>query len=165
MPEHSEEDLRPHPEDERYCRPLCCGSIVGFVLLAVTYVVYVSGVVPPRIRIADTPKFWGLCVKDYLEKTDLPNGWGWVRMLNQGDMLNFVSIAFLGCVTVPCLLSVVPVSIRRAKEIAEPQEGDGTGDEGMNKPKERPGVFAILLVAEALVLTIAATGWFSGTGR
>ena len=45
-----------------------------------------------------------------LQAADIGTGWSWVSNLGEGDMLNFVGIAFLAGVTIICYLAIVPIN-------------------------------------------------------
>jgi hypothetical protein len=81
-------------------------------------------------------------VKDYLAATGMETGWGWVRLLGKGDVLNFLAIAFLSGVVVVCYLVVAPMFFR-AKD----------------------PVYGWLAVTEVAVLVLAASGLLAVGGH
>jgi hypothetical protein len=60
---------------ERYARWLDALTRLAFVLSVTTFVMYVAGLVPPAIPIAELPRLWGLPLADYLGQTGAPTGW------------------------------------------------------------------------------------------
>lgn len=122
-------------EQLAYARLLDLGMKVGLASLVVTFLVYLSGVLTPHIPVQDLPKYWGMPVNDYLAATGIQPGWAWIRLLDQGDFLNFLGIAFLAGVTIVCYLRIIPIFL-----------------------KKKDLVYACLAVVEVLVLTLAASG-------
>lgn len=118
-----------------YARLLDRGMKIGLAGVTVSFLIYVSGALAPRVPVVDLPRYWSLPVKDYLEAAGVHAGWSWLRLLGHGDFLNFVGIAFLSGVTIACYAAIVPILIRK-KDL----------------------VFAGIAVAEVLVLVLAASG-------
>ena len=69
-------------------------------------------------------------------------GWSWLHLLNKGDFLNFVGIAFLSGVSIICYLAIIP-SLFRKKDT----------------------IYAMLAIAEVLVLVLAASGVLKAGGH
>ena len=128
---------RPGVAEEQlaYARLLDGGMKAGLLGLVVTFAVYVTGALPPRVPLAELPRYWSLPVKQYLAATGVHGGWSWVGLLRHGDFLNFVGIAFLSGVTLACYLAIVPILLRK-----------------------KDHVFAGIAVVEVLVLALAASG-------
>lgn len=126
-------------EQLRYARWLDVGTKIGLGLLVATYALYVTGLVPPHIPLTALPSLWGLPVSQYLAATQLPAGWGWLAKAGEGDIMNFVGIAFLSLVTVGCCLRLALTYLRRG---------------------DRAGAFIVL--AEIAVLLLAASGLVGG---
>ncbi len=122
-------------EQLAYAQLLDGGMKVGLLGLVVTFLVYVSGLLPARIPVDDLPRYWSMPVKEYLAATGIHAGWGWLGLLGNGDFLNFVGIAFLAGVTLVCYLAIVTILLRK-KDL----------------------VFAGIAVAEVVVLALAASG-------
>ncbi len=122
-------------EQLAYAQLLDGGMKLGLLALVATFVVYVSGVLTPRIPVNDLPRYWSMPVKEYLAATGVHPGWGWFALLGHGDFLNFVGIAFLSGVTLVCYAAIVPIFVRK-KDL----------------------VYAGICVLEVLVLALAASG-------
>lgn len=137
IPRVAVEDDRPAVAEEQraYARLLDIGMKVGLLALVVTFVVYVTGALAPRVPVAELPSYWSLPVKDYLAATGIPQGWGWVRLLGHGDCLNFIGIVFLSGVTIACYLAIIPIFFRK-KDL----------------------LYAAIAIVEVLVLVLAASG-------
>jgi len=129
------------PEQRLYADWLDVATRIGFAALVASFLVYVTGLVPPGIALADLPRYWGLPVSEYLAATGAPSGWAWIARLGESDLLNFVGVAILGVVTILCYARVLAVFVR-ARERA----------------------LAAICIAEILVLVVAASGIF-GAGH
>jgi hypothetical protein len=128
---------RPAVAEEQlaYAHLLDWGMKVGLLGLTVTFAVYVSGVLAPRVPLAELPRYWALPVKQYLAATGIHTGWSWLYLLRHGDFLNFVGIAFLSGVTIACYLAITPILFRK-KDL----------------------IFGWIAIAEVVVLSLAASG-------
>ena len=129
-------------EQIAYAKILDVGMKLGLLLLVISFALYVFGVLTPHIPLEDLPKCWKLPVKEYLHQTNIHHGWSWLHMLNKGDFLNFVGIAFLSGVSILCYLSIIPTLFRK-----------------------KDTIYAFLAIAEVLVLTLAASGILKGGGH
>ncbi len=127
-PEVSEEQLA-------YAQLLDGGMKLGLLGLVVTFLVYLSGLLAPRLPVAELPRYWSMPVKEYLHATGVHPGWSWLGLLGHGDFLNFVGIAFLAGVSLACYLAIIPIFLRK-----------------------RDHLYAGIAVAEVLVLALAASG-------
>ena len=134
--------LKATEEQIAYAKFLDLGMKVGFLVLVFTFVMYLAGVLTPYIPVSDLPQYWGLPVKEYLHATDIHSGWSWLGMLDRGDFLNFVGIAFLAGVTVFCYIRIIPILFRK-----------------------KDTVYGVLAVIEVLVLVLAASGILKGGGH
>ena len=139
-------DLNPNPdkglvsqEQLRYADWLDIGTRIGLCLLVASFALYASGLVDPHIPMSDLPSLWVLPVDRYLEATGLPAGWGWLARLGASDIMNFVGIAFLSLVTVGCYARLAVTYVRR-----------------------RDTACALIVLAEIVVLAVAASGLVSG---
>jgi hypothetical protein len=125
-----------------YAKVLNLGMKVGLAALVISFALYVLGIMEPHIPLQDLPKYWTLPVHEYLKQTNIHQGWSWLYMLNKGDFLNFVGIAFLAGVSIICYLSIIP-SLFRKKDI----------------------IYAVLAIVEVAVLVLAASGVLKGGGH
>lgn len=124
-------------EQVAYAGWLAHGTRFGFIALAASYLVYVTGLVPPDIPPEQLPELWSLPLDEYLAATHAPTGWSWLRRVHRGDLLNLAGVAVLGACTLACYGRVLPIFLR-AKERA----------------------FVAICVAEEAVLLAAAAGVF-----
>ena len=127
------------PEQVTYANMLFYGCWGGLALMAVTYLLYVFGIITPHIPLNQIPLMWSEPVGTYLELGKVPTGWGWSVLIMKGDFLNFLGIVLLAGMTIVCYIPLIPVFLKR-KEF----------------------VFAGLALAEILVLLFAASGIVGG---
>ena len=127
------------PEQVTYANLLFYGCWGGLALMAVTYIVYVTGLVTPHIPLEMVPLLWSEPVGTYLELGKVPHGWGWAVLIAKGDFLNFLGIVLLAGMTIVCYIPLIPVYLKR-----------------------KENVFAMLAIAEIVVLLIAASGIVGG---
>ena len=127
------------PEQITYANMLFYGCWGGLAVMVVTYVLYVSGIITPHVPLKTVPLLWSEPVGTYLELGKVPHGWGWTVLIGQGDFLNFVGIVLLAGMTILCYIPLIPAYLKR-------------GEKG----------FALLALAEIIVLAIAASGIVGG---
>ena len=119
----------------RYARLLDWGTRIGLVLLLVSFVAYVSGLLPPQVALERLPELWNQPVHRYLALTGASTGWSWVTHLLHGDVLGLAGIAVLAGCSGLCLLSLLP--LYRAR---------------------RDTAYLLLCLAQVAVLLLAASG-------
>jgi len=132
--------LKATEEQVLYANILNMGMLVGLAGLAVTFILYGSGILEPQIPIDQVQTYWILSVNEYLQQSGMQAGWAWFGNLQFGDMLNFLPIAFLSLLTIVCYIAIIPGLIRK-KDTA----------------------YVVIAVLEIIVLTVAASG-ILGTG-
>lgn len=129
-------------EQIAYANVLNIGMWFGLFLLIITFIVYISGVIPSFVSIDDLPKYWTMRVHDFNVALNAPTGWGWTTLVGNGDYLNFVGIAILSGLTILCYLVILPILIRK-KDTA----------------------YVVIAVVEILVLSLAASGLLKTGGH
>jgi hypothetical protein len=122
-------------EQMAYAKVLNIGMWLGLAIMVITFFIYVSGVLPSFVPIDDLPKYWTMRAHDYNVALHAPTGWGWAPLIGKGDYLNFVGIAMLSGLTILCYAVILPILFRK-KDTA----------------------YAIIAIAEILVLSLAASG-------
>jgi hypothetical protein len=122
-----------------YAKLLDWGTRVGMVALVLSFGAYVLGLVSPHVPLPQLPQVWSHPVATYLQETASPTGWGWLALVQRGDVSGLVGIAILAGCSLVCLLALVPLYLKR-------------GDKA----------FAALCLAEVAVVVLAASGWLSG---
>jgi hypothetical protein len=135
MSDNDNTTLEATPEQVLYAAVLGKGMLIGLALLFITFAIYVFGIMDPYLPVGDLPNYWNLSVGEYLQKANIPDGWGWTGMLQYGDFINFIGVVVLSGVTILCYLAIIPTLL-----------------------KNNDKVYAALAFAEAAVLTLAASG-------
>lgn len=139
MSENNEASLEATKEQVIYANLLGKGMMIGLIMLFVTFAIYVFGIMGSYIPVEELSQYWGMSVTEYLKATNIPDGWGWVNMLQYGDFLNFIGIAVLSGITILCYAAIIPTLLK-------------SGDK----------VYALIAIAEVVVLSLAASGLVSG---
>ncbi len=135
MEEKPNASVEPTPEQIRYAGVLEKGMFVGLMCLLVTFALYVFGIMEPHIPLDELAEHWTKNVDEYLAATEIEAGWAWVPMVGYGDFVNFIGIAILAGVTVPCYISILPSLI-----------------------KKKDTIYAVIALVEIVVLLTAASG-------
>jgi hypothetical protein len=130
------------PEQVLYSTMLFYGCWGSLALMAVTYGLYVLGVLTPHVPLETVARLWSQPVKIYLEQGNVPTGWGWFKLIGQGDFLNFTGIVLLAGMTILCYVPLI----------------------GAYMKKKEP-IFATVAVLEILVLLFAASGIVGSGGH
>jgi hypothetical protein len=135
MEEKPDASLEPTPEQLRYAAVLEKGMYLGLACLFVTFAIYVSGIMKPYVPRQQLSEHWQKNVHEYLADAEIEAGWSWVGKLGYGDFINFVGIAILAGVTVPCYLAIIPALLKR-----------------------KDMIYVVLALLEVIVLVVAASG-------
>ena len=130
------------PEQKRYGAVLDIAMKIGLLALVAIFILYLAGFPKPLIPVDEVSQNWGLKVDNYLELTGIKKGWSWTTHLGQSDFLIFAPIAFLASVTVICYLTILPIFLKR-----------------------KDFIFAGLVIAEVMVLVLAASGVLPSGGH
>ena len=101
---------------QTYASVLSVGVRLAFVILAAGAVAYFSGLLQPAIPLDVLPRLWSLPTREFLRASGVSGGWGWLAMLDRGDMLPLAGIALLAGVSAPCLAALVP-GYARARDL------------------------------------------------
>jgi hypothetical protein len=104
-------------EEFRYARVLDIGVKAGLVLLVLSFATYLTGILPPHVAFDQLPKYWGLPVSEFVKATNTPTGWGWLRLIAKGDIVNLVAIAYMAGLSAICSLAVLPIFARRGEKV------------------------------------------------
>jgi len=126
-------------EQVLYANMLFYGCWSGLALMIVTYLVYAFGILEPHVPMEVVTRTWFHPVQEYLTVGQVPVGWGWATLLNKGDFINFLGIVLLAGMTLVCYVPLI-VAYLKKKDI----------------------LFAMIAIAEILVLAFAASGIVGG---
>ncbi len=133
------QDVTASPAQLRYANMLNYGSIIGFVILLISFAVYLLSVLDPFIPVDKLVATWHLSSAEFNTLHKVPAGWGWVSLLATGDFSNFLGIAILAGVTILCYMQLALDCFRDQEKLM--------------------GIIAVL---EVLVLLFAASGIVGG---
>ncbi|GFK93740.1 hypothetical protein NNJEOMEG_01574 [Fundidesulfovibrio magnetotacticus] len=125
-----------------YADILFWGCWGGLALMAVTYFIYLSGIMAPHVPMDKITVLWSKPVATYLSEGQVPSGWGWVVLMGKGDFLNFAGIVLLAGLTVVAYIPLIPAFL-----------------------KKKEPLFAVLALLEVLVLSLAASGIVGSGGH
>jgi hypothetical protein len=134
----AENTLLQKAEATRYALLLDWGTRMGLAVLVLGFAAYVFGFITPFVSLDQLPQLWNKPVAVYLKATGTPTGWGWLGLVGKGDMLNLVGIAILAGCSLPPLLGLIPLYLKR-----------------------RDYAYAAICAAIVLVLVLAASGILS----
>ena len=123
----------------RYAQLLSWGTRLGVFALIASFAAYVLGVLPPHVPLEQLPSVWSLPVGAYLQQTATPTGWGWLALAHKGDLSGLIGISILAGCSLPPLLGLIPLYIKR-----------------------RDYVYAAICGMVAGVLVLAASGILTG---
>jgi hypothetical protein len=141
-----EQELTATAEQMAYAKLLDKGMKVGLLMVIATFAIYMvaaaSGILSVYVPVKDLPFYWTMPVHDYLHHVNMPQGWSWLGMMNNVDILNFAGIAFLSGVTLICYARIVPIIW-----------------------KQKDYVFTAIAILEILVLALAASGLLKTGGH
>lgn len=71
----------------------------------------------------------------YIELTNTPIGWEWLRLVMYGDFLNLLLLTFLSFLTIVCYLAIIPLLVAK-----------------------KDFIYFVIALVEVLVLLLAASG-------
>ena len=132
-------DLEVSPEQLAYARWIDLGTRAGLAAVVLAFAAYLAGVTDPLVPMAELPRVWSLPVGEYLARTGLATGWGWITHVRHADILNIAAVAVLALVTVGGYLRLVAAYVARGDRL-----------------------YAALAVAEIVVLVAAVSGVVAG---
>jgi hypothetical protein len=120
---------------QRYATLLDWGTRAGLLLLILSFAAYAFGVLTPHVPVEQLPHVWNLPVATYHEVTHTPKEFDWTAFIRHGDRINMIGIAVLAGCSLPPLLALIPLFLRR-----------------------RDIFYAIVCALEVVVLLLAASG-------
>lgn len=100
-------------EASRYALLLEWGTRLGVMVLVISFAAYLFGLLPAHVPLEQLPGLWVLPVAGYLQHTGTPTGWGWLALAHRGDLANLIGIAILAGCSIPPLLGLIPLFLRR----------------------------------------------------
>lgn len=142
MTDKDTQRLTPMPEQIGYANILFFGAWGGIIIMAVSYLLYVTGIIEPHIDINLVIQNWDKGVHDFMHITHSPDGWSWFGLLGKGDYLTFIGVALLAALTIFCYLFLV-----------------------VGFARTRDWIYCTICVLEICVLSLAASGIFGSGGH
>ena len=135
------DEINPYASDTQLilARLYRAASAIGFILIAGTFLLYVSGFIQVRVPAQEVALYWHLDAGAYAETTGTAVGWAFLRELSSGESLSFGSLVCMALAVIICLMIMVMVFLRKRKH-----------------------AFALIALLQTAVLLIAATGIASG---
>ncbi len=127
-----------HSEQLSYARVLHWSTLAGFATLVVTFIAYMSGMLPAHVPLDQLPQLWGLSTEEFLKATHTPTGWSWFSSLGKGDFASQLGIAILSGCSIACILVIMPAYA-----------------------KQKNRIYLAICAVEIVVLLASATGIFS----
>ncbi|NCO66424.1 hypothetical protein [Candidatus Aquicultor secundus] len=127
--------VRATEEQLVYAGILSMGRKIGLAGIVASFLVYLSGILTPKMPLEKVPVYWHLSSSEYMKVAGIKPGWAWLTMFQNGDMLNFFGIAILGAISLVCYLAIIPKLLRK-----------------------KDTTFAMIAIVEVLVLAFAASG-------
>lgn len=113
--------------------------VLGGVLLMIgTFFFYVSGLVVSAIPVEEVPELWHMSAGELARQTGSAGAWAWIGALGDAHNLAFLALVFFPAATI-VVLSIAAALFSRSG----------------NKR------YAIIALAEAVVLVVAASGILS----
>jgi hypothetical protein len=126
-------------EQRAYAAVLTVALVLSLGALVVTFGVYATGLAAPHVPVEKLPCCWNLCARDYMAATGAHGGWFWVHELAEGDYMNYAGMVLLAAASGACYLRVLPIFLSK-----------------------RDWVFAGIVVAELVIMVLAASGVVGG---
>ncbi len=130
---------RASAEQMAYAALLDVGMKAGLGAMVICFGVYVSGILPAHVPLETLPRYWSMSVHDYIAATKAPTGWDWTHLVDKGDYLNLLPVAFLATITIACYARILPMLAAK-----------------------RERIFAAIVVVEIAVLVLAVSGALEG---
>jgi hypothetical protein len=93
------------------------GTRVGFVVLIVSFLIYVSGLLDPGVPPQELMRLWGLPVDHYVAAAGAPIGWGWLALVVKADYLNYVGVVLLASVTMAAYARIAALLVAQGERL------------------------------------------------
>jgi hypothetical protein len=123
------------PEQLAYADALERWLRVGRYLLIGTFIVYLFGLLEPKVPLSEITALWSLPAWEYAIHVGVGTGWGWLKLAHHADYMNFIGIAFLASITIICYLRLLPIAVQKKNYL-----------------------LGAILASEVVVLVLAASG-------
>lgn len=91
-------------EQALYARWLEYGTRASLVVMVAGFLLYLAGWPAPKVPPQQLPVLWQLPVGEYLQRTGMPAGLGWLNDPLHGDVIGLVGIELLALCSLPALV-------------------------------------------------------------
>jgi hypothetical protein len=98
---------RDQVEQRAFARAIAVSVTLGLVALALLFVAYLAGWLPPSVPLDRLPAIWSRPAEAHLAESGLAPGWRWMLAAGWGDYAVLLPIAWLASCTAPALLVVM----------------------------------------------------------
>ena len=105
--------LKDKEEQDRYAAWLHWSTLAGFITLVVTFLAYLTNLLPAKVPLDQLPRYWSMPASEYIRSAGMPTGWGWLGMLGHGDLASLAGFAILAGCSAICLASVIPIYAKK----------------------------------------------------
>jgi hypothetical protein len=122
-----------------YAAILAKATTLGIIFIIAGYIVYVFQLLPLSLPIDQVSGNWHLRAAEFHHKVIAPYGWSCFTHPGYGDMLSYMSIIYLGTVTMFCLVAA-----------------------GIAFLRDKNSIYTFFSFAQLAVLILAAAGIVSG---
>lgn len=133
-----ETEINPPSEQLPYATVMHWITLLGFLVLILTFVAYMFGWLPASVPLDQLPHLWNLSRAEYLKATGTPTGWCWLFMMGKGDFASLFGIAILSGCSIACIAAILPIYA-----------------------KEKNTTYIVICLMEITVLLFSASGIFS----
>lgn len=104
-------------EELVYANILNKGVKIGFIITVITFIIYISGILPPHIPLNDLPKYSKMSTEEYLTAANIPAGWRWLSMIHKSDFINFIGVVFFSGFIIICYAVIIPIFFKKKDRI------------------------------------------------
>jgi hypothetical protein len=125
-------------ENSVYARVLWIAGLFGFFTAFIAFLLYLTGIVEPRIPLCRVPELWSLSSREVMRLSGMSGGWGWIHLMDRGDMACYAGLAVIASGTIVALISVFIVYLSK-----------------------RNYLYALIVLLQLTVLLLAASGFIT----
>ena len=134
-----EESIHADKVQLAYAGILGKATTLGIALIIAGYAIYVFQLIPLSVPIEHVADNWHLRAAEFHQQIDAPLGWSCFSAPGYGDTVSYITLIYLGSVTMLCLFVA-----------------------GLAFLREKNGIYTAISFIQLLVLIFAAAGIVSG---
>jgi len=83
---------------------------IAFVLILLTFLIYIFQIFEPQIPIEKVAKLWSMSSSEFSRAIDSNNlNWAWVKLLSKSDYMNYLAVIFLATIAVIANFRILPI--------------------------------------------------------